>query len=676
MTRAFFIGLFGTLLLLLGGLIAVNLWYGDELPSLAMVKDVRPMIRTEVYDRKGRLVATLSREDRTYVRLNAVSPHLLNAILSTEDRQFYRHWGVNPLSLMRASLANLRRGNGPLQGGSTITQQLARNLFLTHEQTLPRKLKEVILALRLERSFSKDEIQELYINQIYFGDGVYGVETASRKFFGKDAQALSIPEAAVLAGIPKNPARYSPHAHPENALARRNVVLRSMRATGAITEDELQAALSESLRVVTDGDSEGAGWHAPYFVEAVRLMLTEKFGSRAIYEDGLTVHTTMDLELQEKAEQAVESHLRTLESRNRYDYLSEPADSSAGGASSQGTDANATRELQAAVVSLVPRTGAIQVMVGGRDFSRSKWNRATQARRQPGSAFKPFTFATAFERGKRTTDVLLDAPIVRFLPNGDRYEPTNFTRTYHGIVGMREILANSINIPSVLLLEEIGVDKVISTAHRLGIESRLPRVLSLALGSGEVTLLEMASAYGSFASGGIHAEPYMVERVEDRSGKVIYEHRGVTEEVLDQQIAFLVTDLMRSAIEWGTGKYARGWGLRGDAAGKTGTTDDYTDAWFIGFNSNLLTGVWVGFDLKETIGRRMTGAVCALPIWTQIMISAADQEEPEPLRAPVGVVHARVCRESGQLAVAGCPDAVEEIFIRGTEPTESCLLHE
>ncbi len=677
MTRTFFVGLIGTLLLLLGGLVIVNLWYGDELPSLSKVQEVRPMIRTEVYDKGGRLIATLSREDRTYVRQNQVSPHLLNAILSTEDRQFYRHWGMNPLSLVRATLANIRRGGGPLQGGSTITQQLARNLFLTHEQTITRKLKEVILALRLERSFSKDEILELYINQVYFGDGVYGVETASRQFFGKPARNLTIAEAAVLAGIPKNPARYSPHQHPDNATGRRNIVLSSMFATGAITVGELESARAESLRVVHLDGVEGAGWRAPYFIETIRQRLNEKFGSRAIYEDGLRVYTTLDIGLQEETERALAEHLRAIESINRYDYLSGDADAMERAddmAAAAGIDA--THELQGAAVAMLPGTGAIRVLVGGRDFIQSKWNRAVQAKRQPGSAFKPFTFSVAFEQGKKTTDVLLDAPIVRFLPNGDRYEPRNFSKEYHGVVTLRETLAKSINIPSVLLLEETGIDRVVDAARRLGIKSPLPRVLSLALGSGEVSLLELTGAYGSFSNGGIYSEPFMIRRVEDYSGDVLYENRAETYEVMDERIAYLITDTMRSVMEWGTGKTARRLGLRAEAAGKTGTTDDYTDAWFVGYTSSLLAGVWVGFDLKEPIGDRMTGAVCALPVWTRIMTAAARQEPTEPFRVPSGIIRARVCRESGQLATEACPETTEEVFIEGTEPPGGCLLHE
>jgi penicillin-binding protein 1A len=536
----------------------------------------------------------------------------------------------------------------------------------------------VVLALRLERSFSKDEILQLYINQIYFGEGAYGVETASRKFFGKPAKDLSVAEAAVLAGIPKNPARYSPHRNPRNAVARRNVVLAAMRKTGAIGAAEMEAARAESL-IVLDGVSRaGVSGAAPYFVEEVRKALETEFGSEAIYTGGLKVYTTLDLDIQEEAERALEHHLHEVERYNGYWYLKgRPGPDDAVPVAST-LPGDATRELQGAALGLDPRSGAVRFMVGGRDFSRSKFNRATQARRQPGSAFKPFIYVTAIETGKVTTDVLLDAPIVRFLPNGDRWEPTNYSRTYSGLVALREALAKSINIPAVLLLEELGVDKVRQKARELGIASPLPRVLSLALGTGEVTLMELTAAYGPFANRGIYAEPYLISRVEDRAGKVLLETRPRTREVLDEGVADLMSDLLSTVITSGTGEGARREGLTGDAAGKTGTTDDYTDAWFIGYQSGLLAGVWVGFDLKLQIGHDMTGSFCALPIWTAIMKTAGERYPPEPFPRSDRLVRVRVCRESGRLATPSCPadGVISETFLKGSEPELRCGFHQ
>jgi len=657
-------GFLGSLILLLAGLVGIHVWYGDELPSLAKVRNVESSVRTEIYDRSGSLVATLSREDRRLIGLDEVSPILVSAILAIEDRKFYDHWGVDPAGMARATLHNLTSRGGPLQGGSTITQQLAWNLFLTHEQTLQRKLKELVMTLRLERSFSKDEILELYMNEIYFGDGAYGVETAARLFFAKGAADLSVSEAAVLAGIPKHPARYSPLRYPENARQRRDVVLRAMWNTGAIDESTYRSAVAESLVVAPAGHRDApSGWQAPYFVEEIRQELIERFGSETTYEGGLRVHTTLDLELQHEAERRLEEQLSLLESLNRYEYVSD----------STLTDA---ARLQGSAVALDPRSGAVRVLVGGRDFDESEFNRATRARRQPGSAFKPFIFAAAVERQKRTTDLLLDERIVRFLPSGDRWEPRNFSLEYKGVVTMRDALVRSINIPAVLLLEEVGVDQAIRTARRLGITSPLPPVLSLALGTGEVSLLELTSAYSPFANRGIYTAPYLIERFEDQTGQILHAHEPRTREALDEDVAFLVSDMMRTVIEYGTGKSSRRMGLTGEAAGKTGTTDDYTDAWFIGYSTELLAGAWVGFDKKVPIGRGMTGATAALPIWTGVMKAAAETDPPHPFPVPPGVVLVRVCTETARTATPYCTEVVEEYFIRGTEPQLPCTFHE
>ncbi len=663
MLRSFIIGVIGATLALLGGLVGVHVWCGDELPSLSTVRNVETSVRTEIYDANGELAATLSREDRRTVHLHEVTPDLINAIIAIEDRKFYQHWGVDPFGLVRAAMNNLRSRGRRLQGGSTITQQLAWNLFLTHEQTLSRKLKELVMTLRLERSFSKDEILELYMNEIYFGD-VYGVETASRYFFGKSAADLDLAEAAVLAGIPKHPARYSPVRHPDNATGRRNVVLAAMLSTGKITRGRYEAAVAETLRV-TGRHASRDGQRAPYFTETIRQRLLEDYGGETTYEGGLKVVTTLDPDLQHVAEESLERQLAFLERENRYDYLE--ADS---------IDAPSTSRLQGAVVALDPRTGAIRALVGGRDFDESEFNRAIQARRQPGSAFKPFVFATAVADGRRVSDTLIDAAIVRFLPNGDRWEPTNFSKTFRGVVTLREALAHSINIPSVLLMEDVGLDQVIATAHQMGIESPLPRVLSLALGTGEVSLLELTGAYGPFANRGIYTRPYMIERIEDRAGHSLFRHVAETREALDERVAYVTADLMKSVIDHGTGQRARRYGLEGDCAGKTGTTDDYTDAWFVGFNDDLLCGVWVGFDQHSPIGKGMTGAQCALPVWTDVMKAAGDGASPAPFAVPKSVVVVKMCVETARLATPYCPETVDEVFIEGTEPTLPCPYHE
>lgn len=675
MVRSFFIGFIATLLALLGGLVGIHLWCGDELPSLAKVQSIESEVRTEIYDRNDALIATLYRQDRMLVSLDEVSPYLLAAILSTEDRKFYDHWGVDPSGLMRAAVHNVAHPSGPLQGGSTITQQLAWNLFLSHEQTITRKMRELVMTLRLERSFSKAEILELYINEIYFGDGAYGVETAAQKFFGKSARDVTIGEAAVLAGIPKHPARYNPYRHPDNAVARRDLVLRGMLDTGAITSADFDAAVAESLHVVRGQRRGGAGWQAPYFVEAIRQELLDTFGSKTTYEGGLRVHTTLDLGLQQETEERLEEQLERLEALNHYDYLDSATTADVVPASTDQSTL-ATERLQGAAIALIPETGEVLTLVGGRDFDESEFNRALQARRQPGSAFKPFIFATAFANHHSPTDVLLDEPIVRFLPNGDRWEPRNFSKTFSGLVTMRQALTKSINIPAVLLLEDVGIDEAIHMAHELGIKSPLPHVLSVALGTGEVTLLELTAAYGPFANRGIYAEPYMIRRVEDKTGHVLMENRPETHEALSAEVAYLTMDVMRSAVDEGTGRGARQMGFTGEAAGKTGTTDDYTDAWFIGFSNDVLAGVWVGFDQKLPIGRSMTGAACALPVWTDIVKKAQRPDTRSRFDAPASIVRVRICADTDRLATPFCPHTIEDVFIKGTEPELPCAYHE
>lgn len=665
MIRSFLIGFICALSLVLGGLLAVHLWCHDDLPSAGSVRNVSTAIRTEIYASSGDLVGTLSREDRRIVSLRDVDPKLIEAILSTEDRNFYHHWGVDPAGLLRATVHNVTNFGGPLQGGSTITQQLAWNLFLTHEQTVTRKLKELVLTLRLERSFSKDEILELYLNEIYFGD-VYGVETASRYFFGKSARDVSLAEAAVLAGIPKHPARYSPTRNPERARSRRNVVLRAMLETGSITQAQYETAVAEPLRVTPR--REGSVSRAPYFVETIRSRLVTDFGDTTTYEGGLRVQTTLDPEIQRVAETALEAQLRELEKANRYAYLR-------GAAANGSTSDERSDRLQGAVVVLDARSCAVRALVGGRDFAESEFNRALQAQRQPGSAFKPFVFAQAIKEGRRLTDILEDAPLSRTLPGGKRWEPQNYSRDYSGMVTVREAFARSINIPAVLLLEEAGVADVVATAKALGIESPLPKVLSLALGSGEVNLLELTASYAPFLNAGIYTRPYLIDRIEDRSGRVRYEHEVETREALDETVAYLMLDLMQTVVDHGTGHRAREAGLEGDAAGKTGTTDDYTDAWFVGFNSEFVCGVWVGFDKKIPIGPNMSGSACALPIWTEIMKSTAANHPPRPFRIPASVTRVRVCIDTGLLATEGCVNVASEAFPRGSEPRTTCTVH-
>jgi len=652
---------------------------GDNLPSPHSQQDIEPSVATRILDRNGGVIDELFVEDRVPLTMAEIPTSFVQAIIAVEDRRFYSHWGVDPLGVARAAKADLLRGS-TTQGASTITQQLARNLFLHHRRTWKRKVLEAILALRLERGFEKDEILEFYTNQIYFGEGAYGLEAASRRFCGVPASELTVDQAAMLAGLVGNPAAFSPRRHPENCRRRRDHVLRAMRSTAALDEAAYEYYRSRPLRLKESSPESQCG---AYYTEMVRQRLGQRFGSSEIYHNGLTVESTLDPALQRAAEDIVETHLRSLEMRNDYPYLHGLADSMLAPLGFPLQDQlPAPLRLQAAVVAIEPATGAIRVLVGGRDFHESEFNRAVQAPRQPASAFKTFVFAEAIREGYRTTDILLDAPVEYEIPGAEDEEAVwaveNFSESYHGPVTLRYALMKSINVPTAKLLAAITPRPVIRLAHRLGVRSPLPEVLSLATGTGELTLLEMTAAYAVFANQGILVEPYLIDRIFDRYGHLVHAHELHSEQVLDERTSFIVTSMLQSVMEGGTGKTARSlWGFRHPAAGKTGTYDDYTDAWFIGYTPDLVVGVWVGFDLKIPIGDKHTGtgAMAALPIWAQLMKAATEGRAPRDFDMPDGLVRARTCLDSGLLASPDCPDVVEDVFVPGTEPQETCRMH-
>ncbi|MBK7367926.1 MAG: PBP1A family penicillin-binding protein [Candidatus Eisenbacteria bacterium] len=597
--------------------------------------------------------------------LNRIPRNLVNATLSTEDRNFYRHWGVDLWGVARAAgtdLMHMRRS----QGGSTITQQLARNLFLTHERTFTRKLKEVALAVELERNYTKDQILELYFNQIYFGEGAYGVEAAAKTYFGKPLQELTLPECALLAGIPANPSSYSPRRRAQAALLRRGKVLRNMLVTRAITQVEFDNAMHAPLGVTSARYSND---RAPYFVEMVRLHLDEKYGSNAVYEGGLKVYTTLDMDMQQLAERSLEKQLEYLENDMK---LTQRRGTFATAAAGPG---GRTPYLQSALVAIDSRTGYIRSLVGGRDWNHSNFNRATQAKRQPGSAFKPFVYAAAMDNGFKPTDIIVDEPVSFPGGNGETYSPQNYDHTYRGPVTLRYALQQSINVPAIKLLRKVGVSLVASYARRMGIKSALGQNLSLALGSSEVTLLELTSAYGVFANRGIRNEPSFILKVEDRNGVVLERSTPRPFEVLSEGTAATMTSMLQSVMDHGTGYPARARGFTLPAAGKTGTMDNYMDAWFVGFTPSLVCGVWVGYDEKRVIGPGMTGARAALPIWTDFMIGATRGRQSEDFPVPAGTIGRLVCAESGMLATDACPNTTTEMFLEGSEPTEACSTH-
>jgi 1A family penicillin-binding protein len=607
---------------------------------------------TIVFDRADRPVFSFGAEQRIDVALDEVSPHLVAAVIAAEDRRFFQHRGLDPVRIAGAAWRNSRAGR-ITQGGSTITQQLVRAMYLGHERTWRRKIREALIATDLEARLSKRQILELYLNTIYFGDGFYGVEAAARGYFGQRARDLGPEQAALLAALVRSPAR-SPSAAPATALARRNLVLRLMHRAGTLPEPDYRAALARPLSVrprthagfaLTEHLEPGPPNQDPveprtshleprtssglYFHEAVRLQLVALFGDERVLRDGLRVYTTLDPDQQREAERAIRERIAKLGAKRK--LLRE--------------------ELQGALVSLDPRTGEVRALVGGRDFDRSRFNRAVQARRQPGSAFKPIVFAAALERGYGPGSLLreLSTPILAaegdWLPNGE-HEEEEYT--------LRRALRVSSNRASAQLMQLVGVRPVIDFAHKLGIESDLPAVPSLALGTGGVTLLELVSAYGAFANNGLWVRPTLIRRVEDRHGALVWQTPHDVRQAVSASTAFLMSSMLRDVIAGGTGHLARSMGFRQPAAGKTGTTNDYADAWFVGYTPRLATGVWFGFDRPRTIFKGGFAGVVAVPAWTQFMMKATAGDAGDWYKTPTDVARVEICRDSGELATMQC----------------------
>jgi len=642
-------------------------WFSRDLPSMARLEMIEPALKTRIIASDSTVIREYFEQNRILLPLERVPEELRQAFLAVEDRRFYRHFGIDLIRLLSVAWNDLRKWSRE-EGASTITQQLARDLFLTKEQTFPRKIKEALLALRIERTYSKDEIFELYLNQIYFGGGSYGVEAASRKFFGKSVSDLELHQIALLPGLPKNPPGYNPFRHPERALRRRNICLSMMHSFGMFDRSALDTLVAKPLDV--DPGTGGGSAFASYFTEYIRQLLEIKYGSKAIYRDGLTVYTTLDPHLQRVAEDSMETFMQDLEERGGYKFTRQAyLDSLESGADVR------PEYLQSAAVALDPRNGHIKAFVGGRNFRESKFNRVIQMGKQPGSAFKVFIYITALENGYGPSDILLDTPVVIEMPNGEVYKPKNFSETFHGAISLRFALNESVNIASLKLLQKIGAPSIISLAKRMGIKSPLKPYLSLALGAQDVTLLELTSAYGVLAAGGIKTEPIAILKITDRNGNTLEEYSPYQEEVLSPQISYIITDMLRTVVEEGTGETARLMGLRVPCAGKTGTTDDYISGWFIGFTPEIVVGVWTGFDEQYRMKTNSTGARVALPLWVDIMKAAYPFNRGPEFERPEGIVEAIICEDSGLLATPYCKTVRREIFIEGFEPKRQCDLH-
>jgi penicillin-binding protein 1A len=614
--------------------IAAELDRASELAELA-----RKPQSTIVYDRDGNPAFTFFVEQRIDVPLDRVSPVMIDAVLAVEDKRFYSHRGLDPIRIVAAAYNNIR-ARRIVEGGSTITQQLARAATgLSLRRTFDRKMREAMIAARLEQRYSKREILEGYLNAVYFGEGFYGVEAASRGYFGKPAADLQPHEAALLAAIVRSPSNYAPCASPQKATARRNLVLRLMRDQGRLTEDAYRQANAAPIPDSSHRPASApavlaaANGTGEYFQEELRRQLVAQFGSDRVLRGGLRVHSTFDPHTQKLAEDAISQRLEQIAKISR----------------------KASR-LQASLVAMDPQTGDVLALVGGRSFKESHYNRATQARRQAGSAFKPIVYAAALERGYTPGTILrdLDAPITSYgpdwLPAGE-HESSEYT--------LRRALKVSSNRAAAQLMQQVGTSTTVYYAQRLGIESPLPMVPSLALGTGEVTLMELTAAYTAFANRGITSLPRLFTKVEDADGVPLYYREERHTRALSEETAYMMTSMLSDVISGGTAAGARSSGFRLPAAGKTGTTDDYSDAWFVGYTPHLITGVWFGFDTPAPIMNRGFAGTVAVPAWSNFMRAATAGAKPDWYTMPAGLEKVAICPLSGARATAACREALE-----------------
>ena len=672
--RRIFVLLIVSLSVLIWAVIGVGVWLVTGviagLPDDGSLRGIGSMSRaTTVFDASDTPAFTIFKEQRIEVPLSRISPHVITAIVAVEDQRFFDHGGVDVVRVAGAAWKNVREGWGT-QGASTITQQLARQSLLTREKTVTRKLTEIVVAARLEQEFTKKQILELYLNKVYFGDGLYGVEAASLGYFGKHAADLDVAEAALLAGLVKAPSTYAPTSSLARAKARRNDALDAMRAAGVIDEPTLRSARTTSVElhdVLRGQDSFGQ-----YYQEEVRKELVKQFGWARVYEGGLKVYTTLDLNVQKAAEAEVKRAVAEIEARQATRRKGSPSADDA--------------PLQAALVALDPHTGEVRAMVGGRSFDQSRFNRVTQARRQAGSAFKPFVYAAALERGYTPASLIraLDTPVMTlqgaWVPD-DHGENSEMT--------MRAALRASSNRAAVRMLQDIGIPAAVRAAERLGL-GEMPGVPSLALGSGEVTLLAMTAAYAAFANEGMRPAPTLIRRVETTAGEVLFTASPRADRAVSEATAFLITNMMADVVNSGTGWQARRVGFTLPAAGKTGTTNDYRDAWFVGYTPHLAAGVWVGYDQPRTIIGEGYAATLAVPLWGRFMRAATRGDAPDNFTPPRTVTSATICRISGKLATDACRGVQSidrdgalvsgrmvytEYFVRGTVPGDYCPFH-
>ena len=693
-------GLMVLLSALIGALGGLLLIYSTDLPQVEHLENYRPISTTELYDVHGHTIGTFALQRRVVASYQDFPKVLRDALISTEDKSFYRHWGINVWRIIGAAYRDVESGERA-QGASTLTMQLARNLFLSPDRSYHRKIQEALLAIQIERRFTKEQIFMLYANQIYLGHGVYGFEAASEYYFSKPAKQLTLDEAALIAGLPKSPVYYSPINHPDRALHRRNLVINSMLEDGKITALQATDARNQPMRLNLAHDPNSL---APYFVEEVRRYLENKYGTDEVHSGALRVYTTLDMDLQSVANQAVLDGLAAYERRHGWQghldnvllegqtlagyrhpdwdeppaagsyvhalvtavspgmarlkigndiavlsqvdvawtkrqptKLLTPGDVIYVNVLSRASDNQMRVSLeqdsgsQAALLAIDNATGEVRAMVGGRNFNVSKFNRATQALRQVGSSFKPYVYTAAIDQGARPDDVILDAPVT-FQSSSGAYSPHNFDEKYEGIITLRRALAQSRNIPALKLADRTGIRVVEDYARKFGISSPLPPYLPVALGAADVTLMEQTSAYSVFPDDGVRLVPRLIAKVTDYDGRTLEEDYPEVKDVISSRTARLMTSMLQGVVQHGTAVAATK--LKLPLAGKTGTTNDFTDAWFVGFSPSLTAGVWIGYDEKKTLGPKETGERAALPVWMQFMSAALAGKDPGQFQPP------------------------------------------
>jgi len=602
-------------------------------------------------------------EERRIVKIDEVPETLRQAVIAIEDQRFYRHFGLDPIAVFRAAWANFRAGR-VVEGGSTLTQQLVKNLFLTNERTWSRKVREAAMAVLLEARYSKDEILEAYLNEVYFGQrgtqGIYGVGEAAQFYFGKPVSACGLEEAALLAALIRAPGVYSPHRREERTRVRRDRVLERMRELGMITEEQYRQVVAKPVEVRSYYPQSN---EAPYFVSYLVQELEKDYSVDMLTSEGLRIFTTLDVELQRAATRCLQQGLKRLE--DRY-----PAKLRSGSGRPEDV-------LQGALVALEPHTGAIRALVGGRDYGKSAFNRAVLARRQTGSLFKPVVYLAALDGAQgqmprfTPSSILPDEPLeIRY--DGKKWSPRNFNEQYHGSVTLRAALEQSMNCATVWLSQQIGLENILGTAVQLGLQMPRAPVPSIALGVFEASPLEMVSVYAAFANHGVRSTPMAVRKILDKDGKTIERNPIEIRRVASPQACFLLTNLLKGVIHRGTARSAAD-ELSFPAAGKTGTTNDFNDAWFAGYTPRLASVVWVGFDKPRSLG--LSGAEAALPIWTEFMKAALAGAAGEDFAVPPGVEFRKVDRLNGLLATENCPDTIDEAYLEGTAPVQVCPIH-